>query len=101
MNQASLKFTDEYPNGFWRWLDKNYQIYKTFERMAMEMARTGRTRYSARTIVERLRWDTDIQDTEKTLKINDHFTPGLARLFMRDHGKQYPRFFHLRDGPGT
>ena len=60
----------------------------------------GRKRYSARTIVECIRWDTDIKDTEKTFKINDHYTPGMARLFMSEYGEKYPRFFQLRDSLG-
>ena len=64
------------------------------------MAETGRKHYSARTIVELLRWQTDLKDSDKTFKINDHFTPGMARLFMSEHGKRYPDFFRLRNGIG-
>ncbi len=87
---------DKYPAGFFYWLPKNSAVYREFERRALRMAQTGRKRYSARTIVEVMRWDSDIADTEKTFKINDHYTPGMARLFMGAHGAAYPTFFELR-----
>jgi len=87
---------DKYPARFWYWLPKNGKVYLEFERRGLQMARSRRKRYSVRTIVEVMRWDSDIADTEKTFKINDHYTPGMARLFMATHGAAYPRFFQLR-----
>ena len=89
-------FDDGYPDGFFHWLQKNSKVYREFERRALQMARTGRERYSARTIVETLRWNSDIADSETMFKINDHYTPGMARLFMATHGAAYPKFFELR-----
>ena len=97
MNQAALQFEDDgYPVGFWLWLRQNEHIYSAFKHLAFQMALTGRTRYSARTIVESIRWKTDLSDSGKTFKINDHYTPGMARLFMATHGAAYPKFFELR-----
>lgn len=87
---------DEYPDGFFHWLPKNRKVYREFERRALQMARTNRQRYSARTIVEVMRWDSDIADSETTFKINGNYVPGMARLFMATHGQAYPRFFELR-----
>ena len=100
MNQPALTFRDPYPDGFWLWLPKNRHIYRAFERRALQMARTGRKRYSARTITETIRWQTDLADSETTFKINDHYTPGMARLWMNTHGATYPGFFRLRDSLG-
>lgn len=103
MNQGALQFDfddDGYPVNFWRWLRVNRHIYKAFKVYAFEMAMTGRKRYSARTIVERIRWNTDLSDTETTFKINDHYTPGMARFFMSEYGEKYPRFFRLRNSQG-
>lgn len=60
------------------------------------MAMTGRTRYSAKTIVEKIRWDTELHDTDVAFKINNNYTSGLARRFMEEYGHQYPNFFALR-----
>mgnify|MGYP000109019195 CR=1 FL=1 len=87
---------DKYPDGFWSWLPKNSHVYREFERRALQMARTGRKRYGARTIIETMRYDSDIADSGTTFKIDDHMTPGLARLFMKTHGAAYPGFFELR-----
>jgi hypothetical protein len=99
MNQLALSLPDKlkYPDRFWYWLEDNRHVYREFERKALEMARRGRKHYSARTIIETLRWESDLRDTETTWKINDHFTPGLARFFMEEHGKRFPGFFELRE----
>ncbi len=89
-------FDDGYPDAFWYWLDENSKVYREFERRALQMARAGRKRYGARTIIETMRYDSDIADTDRTFKLNDHMTPGMARLWMNTHGTQYPKFFELR-----
>jgi len=100
MNQAPLDFDDKYPDGFFRWLQANARIYTEFERRALCMARAGRKHYSARTIVEAIRWNTDLQDSDSIFKINGNYVPGMARLFMETHDEQYPGFFQLRDSLG-
>jgi hypothetical protein len=101
MTQNLLNFpSDNYPNGFWKWLQTNGHIYDAFKIEAIRMAMTGRKRYSARTIIEILRWRTDLKDSDVTFKINDHYTPGMARLFMSEYGERFPKFFNLRDSLG-
>ena len=97
MNQAALQLDDDYPVGFWHWLRQNGKVYRVFEQMAMDMARSGRQRYSARTLVEVLRWNSDVRDSGVTFKINGTHVPGMARLFMEKHGEKYPKFFELRE----
>src|SRR5210317_391777 len=91
---------DTYPAGFWRWLTENEHIYDAFKIEAIRMALTGRKRYSARTIVELLRWQSDLKDSDKTFKINGNYVPGMARLFMQEYGERFPNFFQLRDSLG-
>lgn len=83
--QPDLFVRTKYPPGFFGWLRQNRHVYEAFERLALSMWRRGRKRYSARTIVEVIRWNTDLADTDTTFKINDHYTPGMARLFLDDH----------------
>lgn len=93
-----IRHEAEYPEGFFHWLAENQHIWKAFEEKAYVMAAVAkRKRYSARTIIEVIRWNTDLHDSEKTFKINDHYTPGLARLWMAKHGKDFPKFFELRN----
>lgn len=94
--QRDLFLRTKYPPGFWAWYQKNRHIYRAFEELALKMWYSGRKRYSARTIVEVIRWNTDLRDSSKTWKLNDHFTPGMARLFIEEN----PRckgFFELRE----
>ena len=101
MNQAALQFEDDgFPVGFWHWLRQNEHIYSAFKCLAFQMALSGRTRYSAKTIIERIRWDTDIRDSETMFKVNNSYTSGLARLFMAEYGDRHPNFFELRNAIG-
>ncbi len=97
MTQTEIKLDyDSYPDGFWHWLGKNEHIYAAFKVKALTMALKGRKRYSARTIIETVRWESDLEDSEVTFKLNDKWTPGMARLFMSEFGERYPKFFEIR-----
>lgn len=101
MNQAELALDlVRYPPGFLRWLRDNRDIYDAFEKRALQMARSGRKHYSAYTIVQVIRWETDLRDKDETFKINNNHTPAMARYFMEQWGKAYPGFFKLRDSLG-
>ena len=96
MNQLDFinEYQDQYPEGFFYWLSKNQHIWKAFEKKACRRARI-RKRYSARTIVEVLRWETDLADTTTEVKLSNNMTPGMARLWMQKYGNTYPKFFSL------
>jgi hypothetical protein len=99
MNQQEFiaKNQMDYPEGFFQWLQTNRDIWKEFEAMALKMAKR-RTRYSARTIVEVMRWNTDLREKpDVTFKLSNNMTPGMARLWMRKHGKRHPKFFSLHN----
>ena len=67
---------------FLEYLPDNTHVYTAFEREAMRIVDRGFSHYSARTIVEVLRHHTALQEVNAGgRKLNDHFTPGLARLF--------------------
>ena len=102
MNQVAFDFTErsKYPDGFWIWLQDNRHVYEAFRKAALQMATSGRKRYSARTIVELLRWNSDVEDSEVTWKINGNYVPGLARLFMSLYGERFPGFFKVRNQSG-
>ena len=85
---------DEYPEGFFWWLRENFHIWKEFEERAYTMAAVAkRPRYSARTIIEVMRWNSDIREKKPLFKLSNNMTPGLARLWMAKHGKDFPKFF--------
>lgn len=77
------------------WHIKNPHIYQHFKRLAFKMLKTGRTRYSARTIIEVMRWHYDITTTGDVFEINGDFVPIYARLLIHNH-PEFTDFFELR-----
>lgn len=85
MAQLSL-FPPVDPNSrFGRFLDfhkSNPEVWRLFQRFAGEALESGRNRFGARLIGERIRWETIIQTTDKDYKVNNDFWPYYARLLM-------------------
>ena len=75
------------------------EVYAHFERFAFDKIGQGYQHYSARTILERVRWETDsgadLFTTGEPFKINNNYTPEYARLFAKRH-PQYVDFFRMR-----
>ena len=61
----------------------NPEVWRLFQRFAFEAARAGRTRYSARTIIHRIRWYVEVETRGDHFKINNDFSPFYARLWAR------------------
>ena len=87
---------DVYPEGFFHWLQFNEHIWLQFERHALTMA-AKRDRYSARTIIEVMRWNSDLREQQgkPLFKLSNNMTPGLARLWMAKHGNRNSKFFQI------
>jgi hypothetical protein len=90
----------DYPGGFFVWLtsETGHAVWVQFEWQALQMA-GRRKRYSARTIVESIRWNMDLK-TDGEFKICNNWIPGMARLWMAKHGRATPGFFNIRDSRG-
>lgn len=73
---------DQFALGFEQWLEENFHVWTRFMQEADKLRARGRTHYSARTIIEVLRHESALSDTDKQFKINDHCAPSLARLYM-------------------
>ena len=85
LEQAFLAYHEAHPT-----------VYARFEALALEAARAGRERFSARVIFGRIRWDQALDaDDGSGFKLNDHYSPYYARLFMRDH-PEFGEFFETR-----
>jgi len=85
-----------WPIGFWDWLQENQHIYVEFVRLALEMKRRGRQRWSAAGIIEVMRWNSSMRDNDDEFKINNNCKAGLARLAMCEH-KSLEGFFQIRE----
>lgn len=72
----------------------NPQVYAQFKRNALLM-KARRPRYSARTIMEVIRWNTDLRTSGDVFDINNDFIPIYVRLLIY-HRPEFEGFFELR-----
>ena len=77
-------------------LQNNMEMYKLFERFALEAAQY-RTHFSARAIFERMRWETLMNEKDSSFKINNNWVPNYAQKFMDEH-PSLKGFFRMRQG---
>ena len=72
-------FTDD----FVEWLPKNLHIFAEFCARARAIRKRGRKHYGAKTIVEVIRFETDLRSSpDESFKCNNNYTAYLARLCM-------------------
>lgn len=68
-----------------------------FEKLALQVAKAGHSRYSADAVLHRIRWYEHIDKGNREFKLNDHWTAPLSRWFLARHpdlAKQ--KFFETR-----
>jgi hypothetical protein len=84
---------------FERWLEANGRIYDLFREYARQVRAAGHRRFSADAIVHRIRWHMMVETTptpgDDGYKLNNDFTPYLARKLMLDD-ESFRGFFELR-----
>lgn len=78
---------DQFRVGFLDYIDQNWHLWEGFETRAFQMSKTGRTHYSAKTIIQVLRFHTDLAETDSEFKVNDKWAADFGRLFMLRHTK--------------
>lgn len=75
----------------------NPHVFELFVRFARQVKARGFQKYSARTILERIRWHTDTETTrDDGFKLNDHHTPFYSRLVMSEFPDEFADFFEIR-----
>lgn len=74
---------------------KNQHVYEEFKKLAFEMRETGRKKYSARTLVEVLRWHRDLKTSGDVFEINNDFVSIYVRLLIYHH-HEFLGFFDIR-----
>ena len=80
MRLACQAFHEEHP-----------ECWQLFCQFALEKAALGYHHFGAKSVIERIRWETSAGGIEPDLKFNDHFVPFYSRRFNRMHP-------HLGDG---
>jgi hypothetical protein len=91
---------EQFTADFMAYLPDNLHVYAAFEREALRVAERGFKHYSARTIIEVLRHTSALAESGGPWKLNDHFTPGLARLFVLCH-PSHAKLFEFRKTPAV
>lgn len=81
--------------GFNDFNKENPHIYAAFEIEALKAIKTGRTKLSAKLLINYIRWNNYATTTDKSFKINDAYQSYFAREFIRLH-PEYDGFFNLR-----
>ena len=78
----------------------NPRVWDLFKKFAMQAALSGRKQYGAQTIIERIRYHTDIETVEngrnKSFKLSNIHVAFYARMFHR-HFPEYDGFFRVRN----
>jgi hypothetical protein len=77
VNQNSRLFRNDFSN----WLKNNWQIWMRFQDEANKVWDHGRRHYSARTLVEFIRHETFLRQTNLNFKINNSYVPDIGRLY--------------------
>ena len=87
LTDIDLKFEDFHQD--------NPLVYDLFKRFALRAIRSGYKHFSAKTIIERIRWEAAVETKDPNFKINNNFTSRYSRLFQKDF-PQYSGFFRDR-----
>lgn len=74
----------------------NPQVYKRFEKYALQAIRAGRKKYSHWVIIGLVRWDYEVKTkSSDDFKINNNHIAYFARMFMLAH-PEHDGFFNIK-----
>lgn len=68
-------------NSFAKFHASNPLVWELFKRFSFDVINSGHARYSSDAICHRIRWHTDIETKQDTVKITNNHTAYYARLF--------------------
>ncbi len=80
---------------FRKWISENWGMWLAFDEQASKIRAVGHEFWSARTIVHWIRHETGLREVAGGFKINNNFSPDMARLWEEFH-PQAKGFFALR-----
>lgn len=76
----------------------NIDVFTVFLQFTRKLVATDRHHYSARTIIEAMRFSSDVADNDVTFKINNNLAPDFSRLAMLAFPNVLDGFFETRNG---
>lgn len=83
---------------FSSWITKNLHVFAVFHDLADRLWRAGRTKYSSRTIGEKMRFDHAVREADGEFKLNNNYTPDLGRLYCLLNPDRVELFAYRRGG---
>ena len=73
----------DYRDDFKKWLRDNPAVWEAFaKKVNQAWLHSHQSRFSARAIMEVIRWETMVHDQDITFKINNNYVADLSRLVM-------------------
>lgn len=88
---TAIKFNEKFDQ-----YDKdNPHVWNLFVKFTFQLIAIGKTRYSARGIFDRIRWETMIQTTDDPYRISNNWSPYYARKFHKAF-PEHDGFFTIR-----
>ena len=80
---------------FLKFHSENRHVYDLFEKFTFEVIQSGRRNFGVKSIIERIRWETNITSQNSFFKINNNYAPFYARMFEAKY-PTYKGFFRKR-----
>ena len=80
---------------WWAWHKENPKVWQKFEEYTFQAIQSGRKKYSQWAIINRIRWDREIETQGGDFKISNDYIGFYARLFHARH-PEYNGFFRLK-----
>ena len=94
VREKILRHPDDFSKAFLPWMTIfNLTVYNHFENLTQKVWDAGFRRYSARTILGYMRFETNVcEQSDSPWKLNNNFTADFARLYIMLHPEQAELF---------
>ncbi len=80
---------------FFQYDQNNPDVWELFKMFTTEAIKAGHERFSSQSIIERIRWKTNVESKNSKFKINNDFAAFYARKYHK-YNPQYDGFFKTR-----
>ena len=80
---------------WWAWHKANPKVWEKFEEYTFQAIQSGRKKYSQWAIINRIRWNEEIETKGGDFKISNDYICFYARLFHARY-PQYKGFFSIK-----
>ena len=71
--------------GFNKFHKENPHVYREFEKQAIKAINKGRTKISAKLLINWIRWNEFLKTSDQNFRINDAYQSYYARYFVEQH----------------